>query len=280
MEAGGGERDASTQNTQSHANNCNTATLSSPITFPLHSRSVVVAASDGLWDNLWEHEMLEVLSRAMTATAAEEGATPLAHDGATAAPLKEAVAGALGGSAASGSPPRRAASAASALPAAPHHRRSGSGWAGWGLCGLNGRGLPDGRADGSPPSRRPGSAPPRASAAAAAATSDGSDAAADSDVSSSPQEQQQLKQQQQPPPPHPEALARRAAEALAAAAFRNARDDGYRSPWAAAAGRQGLLARLFARGGKMDDVTVVVAVVADAAALPRDSGGGGNGGGA
>jgi len=63
------------------------------------------------------------------------------------------------------------------------------------------------------------------------------------------------------------ALAQRAANALAQAAFRNAGDEAFKSPWAAAAGRQGLIARLFAKGGKMDDCTCVVAVVADAGRL-------------
>ncbi|KIY94081.1 hypothetical protein MNEG_13880, partial [Monoraphidium neglectum] len=82
--------------------------------------------------------------------------------------------------------------------------------------------------------------------------------------------------QQRPRPPAE--LSRAAADALAAAAFRNAQDDSFRSPWAAAAGRQGLLARLFAKGGKMDDCTCVVALVRDAraaAAATSDGAGGG-----
>jgi hypothetical protein len=57
----------------------------------------------------------------------------------------------------------------------------------------------------------------------------------------------------------------RAAELLAAAAAAHAADKEFRSPWSVAAGKAfGLLARLFAKGGKMDDITCVVAVVQDA----------------
>jgi hypothetical protein len=57
----------------------------------------------------------------------------------------------------------------------------------------------------------------------------------------------------------------KAAELLAAAAAAHAADKEYKSPWSVAAGRAyGLLARLFAKGGKMDDITCVVAVVQDA----------------
>ncbi|KAF6262026.1 hypothetical protein COO60DRAFT_1625107 [Scenedesmus sp. NREL 46B-D3] len=48
----------------------------------------------------------------------------------------------------------------------------------------------------------------------------------------------------------------RAAELLAAAAAAHAADKEFRSPWSVAAGKAfGLLARLFAKGGKMDDIT-------------------------
>lgn len=58
----------------------------------------------------------------------------------------------------------------------------------------------------------------------------------------------------------------RAAELLAAAAAAHAADKEFKSPWSVAAGKAyGLLARLFAKGGKMDDITCVVAVVQDAA---------------
>lgn len=56
----------------------------------------------------------------------------------------------------------------------------------------------------------------------------------------------------------------RAAELVAAAAAAHAADKEFKSPWSVAAGRAyGLLARLFAKGGKMDDITCVVAVVQD-----------------
>lgn len=68
------------------------------------------------------------------------------------------------------------------------------------------------------------------------------------------------------PPPRGEADARAAAQdaahALATAAFANAQDRDIKSPWSVAAGEHaGLLARLFAKGGKMDDITVVVGLV-------------------
>ncbi len=54
------------------------------------------------------------------------------------------------------------------------------------------------------------------------------------------------------------------AQGMAAAAFANAGDREFRSPWAveaALAGQASLLRTLFPRGGKMDDCTVVVALV-------------------
>ena len=64
----------------------------------------------------------------------------------------------------------------------------------------------------------------------------------------------------------PEDVAR-AAELLAATAAAHAADKEFKSPWSVSAGKAyGLLARLFAKGGKMDDVTCVIAVVQDAAA--------------
>ncbi len=48
---------------------------------------------------------------------------------------------------------------------------------------------------------------------------------------------------------------------------RASRDKAARTPWAvaaAAAGRLPMLARMFPRGGKMDDVTAVVAIISAA----------------
>ncbi|KIY96887.1 hypothetical protein MNEG_11072 [Monoraphidium neglectum] len=72
------------------------------------------------------------------------------------------------------------------------------------------------------------------------------------------------RRRQRTPAPSPADLARRAAQALARAAHFNASDASYRSPWSVAAGGRGVIARLFSRGGKMDDCTCVVALVADA----------------
>ncbi len=56
--------------------------------------------------------------------------------------------------------------------------------------------------------------------------------------------------------------AEKLAKTLAAHAHKNAADKDYRSPWSVAAGREaGLLARLFAKGGKMDDVCCVASIV-------------------
>jgi hypothetical protein len=53
------------------------------------------------------------------------------------------------------------------------------------------------------------------------------------------------------------------ADALSAVAYEHAADSSFRSPWSAAASKQGgLLGRLFAsKGGKLDDITVLVAAV-------------------
>eukprot|EP00879_Flechtneria_rotunda_P000607 GHRR01000718.1.p1 GENE.GHRR01000718.1~~GHRR01000718.1.p1 ORF type:complete len:922 (+),score=507.15 GHRR01000718.1:330-2768(+) len=65
----------------------------------------------------------------------------------------------------------------------------------------------------------------------------------------------------------------RTADLLAAAAAAHAADKEFKSPWSVAAGKAyGLLARLFAKGGKMDDITCVVAVVQDAAKLAKANG--------
>lgn len=58
-------------------------------------------------------------------------------------------------------------------------------------------------------------------------------------------------------------LAARLAKAIANSAHTNAADRNYRSPWvveAAELGHLSLFARMFPRGGKMDDITVVVAL--------------------
>jgi hypothetical protein len=61
-----------------------------------------------------------------------------------------------------------------------------------------------------------------------------------------------------------EEVAERAAKLLAKRASGHAADKEFKSPWAVAAGKTyGLMAKIFAKGGKMDDVTVVVAVVQD-----------------
>ena len=65
----------------------------------------------------------------------------------------------------------------------------------------------------------------------------------------------------------PEEVAERAAKLLAKRASGHAADKEFKSPWAVAAGKTyGLMAKIFAKGGKMDDVTVVVAVVQEAGA--------------
>jgi hypothetical protein len=81
------------------------------------------------------------------------------------------------------------------------------------------------------------------------------------------QDCQQLPQRRNPAEVSAADIAR-AAELVAAAAAAHAADKEFKSPWSVAAGRAyGLLARLFAKGGKMDDITCVVAVVQDTARL-------------
>jgi hypothetical protein len=56
--------------------------------------------------------------------------------------------------------------------------------------------------------------------------------------------------------------AQQAAQLIAQRAYANSHDNNMKTPWAAAVGKHaGLLARLFARGGKQDDITVVVGIV-------------------
>jgi hypothetical protein len=60
----------------------------------------------------------------------------------------------------------------------------------------------------------------------------------------------------------PKEFAERAARLLAQRAAQHAADKDFKSPWSVAAGQvYGLMAKLFAKGGKMDDVTCVVACV-------------------
>lgn len=63
-------------------------------------------------------------------------------------------------------------------------------------------------------------------------------------------------------PEDPRAAVEAASRRIAQHALANSHDKEMRTPWSVAAGKHaGLLARLFARGGKQDDITVVVAIV-------------------
>jgi hypothetical protein len=245
-----------------------------------------VAASDGLFDNMWDDQLLAVLNEAL-------GHAPN-HDG---GPSPDPLATAPDGGAA-------AAAAAAAAAVRPCHRRGIGGWASWGRTGRSSShshghshsgsggghshhhglfGGRLGRADSAPdavcrsPPSSLGSGPPSGPPSPSPAPAPGPEAALSAPcelpaaaigaalLSQSPQPQQLH------PPATPGELAQRAADALARAAFRNAQDDAFKSPWAVAAGRQGLIARLFAKGGKMDDCTCVVAIVSDAGAAEAEA---------
>ncbi|KAI8476636.1 MAG: hypothetical protein J3K34DRAFT_516498 [Monoraphidium minutum] len=206
---------------------------------------VIVAASDGLFDNMWDEELLSVLSEELHAWGPPH-------------PHHARRWGALAHHHRASAPP---------APGGAAHRRGGRGafgsWGGWGraqraLFGAAAHGPPAG--GGEPGGAAPAAAP--AGGAPLPRSGSAPDVAALGDAGASPPASTPA-----PPPPHPLEAAQRAASALARAAHRNAGDGSYRSPWAAAAGRQSVLARLFSRGGKMDDCTCIVAIVRDAAAL-------------
>lgn len=180
-------------------------------TFDVAPGDVIVAGSDGLFDNMWDDEMLNVIhdtlgTRDMSAaTASESHVTLTRHGSADVINHKK-------------NPMAAAVSAAKAAFA----RSASTGLAGLGRHSRNAS---------------------NASAVDALVSTNSIDQSSVFTTSD----------------------AQRAAEALANRAFENAQDKEYKSPWSVAAGKNyGLLARLFAKGGKMDDITVVVAIVQDA----------------
>ncbi|KAF8062670.1 IFT46 [Scenedesmus sp. PABB004] len=233
---------------------------------------IVVAASDGLYDNLWDDELLALLQQGLL------GAAPLGGGALPGATDKK-----LGrGRGRAGL--TRSASATSALPgagdgAAPggaggamQRSRSTSQIGAWGakqLRAWGGRGKARASAsdleglaeEGSGDAAAAGGAGSGLSAAAAAAAAAGGGVRARTS-----------------PADALHADVSRAAELLAAAAAAHAADKEFKSPWSVAAGKAyGLLARLFAKGGKMDDITVVVAVVQDAGKAAALAAGGAGG---
>jgi hypothetical protein len=189
---------------------------------------------------MWDDQLLAILVATMTnGPISNHRGTHHGHSHSAPGPLRSCMSEAGAGAAV----PTAAAAAAAAQQKKGHRRSFGGAFASWGRA-TRSKSCAGGAGDALP---RAGSAPETLVSAAA----DGSCGSSSSSSSSSSSGS------------HAE-LAQRAADALARAAFHNAGDDGFKSPWAAAARRQGLLARLFAKGGKMDDCTCVVAFVADA----------------
>jgi hypothetical protein len=256
---------------------------------------VIIAASDGLFDNMWDEQLLSVLGGALgwpvtAAAAAARGAPekPLHRRSlsfksfSSWGRLSQAATHQAAAQQASAAA-QPAAAAQQAEPQKSHHSVTFAPQGGvTGMAGLRrigSRASRLGARTGSLPNLRRSDS--EDGGASVAASSDAGSSSADSVVTptaaaaagadDAQQQQDQEQQQQQPPAPAPKPapaeLAQRAADALARAAFRNASDDHFRSPWAVAAGRQGLIARLFAHGGKMDDCTCVVAIVKGADGL-------------
>ncbi|KAI8467711.1 MAG: hypothetical protein J3K34DRAFT_460248 [Monoraphidium minutum] len=246
---------------------------------------IVIAASDGLFDNMWDDQLLQVVSEAL-GTRRPAPLLPLAAAAAARAPRGGrkrdrgplARGGAAGDAAAEPQPASPAASDAGFF-SKPRHRRGIGALRSFGSWGqLRAAAAAAQRQQAAAAAAAAGPPPPKAAGAGgggggvrdrmarAMSTPNFSRFAA---APSPPEPGSPREPPRAPIDPStlgPAALAQRAADMLARAAFVNASDDHFRSPWAAAAGRQGLIARLFARGGKMDDCTCVVAIVRDAAA--------------
>ncbi|GBF95655.1 hypothetical protein Rsub_08637 [Raphidocelis subcapitata] len=250
--------------------NTDTADSADRYLIEVQEGDVVIAGSDGLFDNVWEDQLLSVLAEALDpskptrAAASPPPAEPQPRLKRSSSSFlfsrrsRDALcdAGDCGASAAAPPPPpsggsklfgrlRRGGGSASCSDLRLVSSRSTAS-----LCELM-----------DPPSEDGSSPPPSVDAcvsissersrsvpAAGAAALDAAIAAAAADA----------------PPPTRAQLAQRAADALSRTAHRNAQNEHFKSPWSVAAGRQGLMAKLFAKGGKMDDCTCVVAVVAAA----------------
>jgi hypothetical protein len=225
---------------------------------------IIVAASDGLYDNLWDDELIQLLQQGLLGIQPLESAASLSRMdsvisiGSTKGGRKLGLRGKHSRSNSTSQLPTLLSSASSAMPVfaaaataddtsneadAKSSRmtrsRSTSHLSSWGAKQFR-----------SWKNKASGKLLQQHSAAAA--------------IPSSVCEQQEF---QQPPRTMLDVTAAdiaRAAELVAAAAAAHAADKEFKSPWSVAAGRAyGLLARLFAKGGKMDDVTCVVAVVQD-----------------
>jgi hypothetical protein len=225
---------------------------------------VIVAASDGLYDNLWDEELVQLLQQGLLGIQPLESAASLSRVdsvssiGSSRGARKLGLPGKHSRSNSTSQLPTLVSSASNVMPVfaaaataddtsheadAKSSRmtrsRSTSHLSSWGAKQFR-----------SWKNKASGKLLQQHSAAAA--------------VPSSVCEQEEL---QQPPRTMLEVTAAdiaRAAELVAAAAAAHAADKEFKSPWSVAAGRAyGLLARLFAKGGKMDDITCVVAVVQD-----------------
>lgn len=236
---------------------------------------VIVAASDGLFDNLWDDELLQLLQQGLLGISPLDSVSSLSSMdslGRSAGKrlLRSRSFAALSRSS-SGTGLHSSASSPAGVPATAatggsnsnegmSRSRSTSNIASWGAKQLR-------------QWKGKGSKLPHTTAVNAAqySVAEGCEDGPDSDVAANVDQSTVVPAT----PPKPKTTSdccaedvTRAAALLAAAAAAHAADKEFKSPWSVAAGKAyGLLARLFAKGGKMDDITCVVAVVRDAGKL-------------
>lgn len=229
---------------------------------------VIVAASDGLFDNIWDDELLMLLQQALIGVSPDSGLDCLSQSNSkllrsrSFAALSRNSSIQSNSSASSSIPPAGAAcsTGGSNSNSGITRSRSTSNIASWGAKQLR---------------QWKGKTSKSMSATAAAAAQysvlEECENVSDCDVRSSGDQSAVVAAVPVKPRTTAECSAddvARAAEILAAAAAAHAADKEFKSPWSVAAGKAyGLLARLFAKGGKMDDITCVVAVVQDAKKL-------------
>jgi len=236
--------------------------------------TVIVAASDGVFDNMWDEQLLMVLGDALSGASVPSAPSVAPTRHRRSLSFRSFSFGRLNQAAdvkvKSSASTANLSSAATAPPMRP-------------TCSISARtgSLPNLHRDSSEDERSSVMASrssDEGSSDTAAADADGSVSSSTSSSTSSGAVQavitaaagdaaQQCGFEPEAPAATAAELAQRAADALTRTAFRNAQNDSFRSPWSVAAGRQGLLARLFAHGGKMDDCTCVVALVKSAHTL-------------
>jgi hypothetical protein len=231
-------------------------------TWDVQEGDIIVAASDGLFDNLWDEELLALLPQGllgapppldstmsltgMDSLGRSAGKKLLSRSRSFAALTRSSsIAGMQASASAAAAPVPEQQQGNAAGGSALQRSRSTSQLASWGA-----KKLSWGRSKG---------------AKAAAAVANAGYSLAEDDVFAEAAAAAAAPAKPVSPADASQADVARAAELLAAAAAAHAADKEFRSPWSVAAGKAfGLLARLFAKGGKMDDITCVVAVVQDA----------------